>query len=362
MRQTQPHSYRQASKWMVQWLLRLSTPLIAVVFIMAAIAISAMIVLTIDLLWDGRINAELEFAGVVTPLIDSILIVGLLVVLLGELREKLKEVRRLASFPHLAPNPEIELGPVGEVSYLNPVAERLFPEMSAMGLSHPLLLGLAELIVTLRQGAQQGDSVIEVKVGESTYELHVSYVPEVELIRIYALDITKRKHAEEEIYILAITDSLTGIANRREFSAILARGLEHAKRYGMPMSLVMYDLDHFKRVNDIFGHDVGDYVLQAVTSLVMENIRAADVVARWGGEEFMVLMPQSDIQATRNAAEKLRLAVAGHPFDKINKLTVSFGVATFEPQDDLNSLLKRVDVALYRAKERGRNRVEILAG
>ena len=182
------------------------------------------------------------------------------------------------------------------------------------------------------------------------------------LIRIYALDITQRKRDEEEIHLLATTDSLTGIANRREFSSILAREVERAKRYGVPMSLAMYDLDYFKRVNDTFGHDVGDYVLQAVTDLVKENIRATDVVARWGGEEFMVLMPQSDMQAARIVAEKLRLAIAGHGFDKVGELTASFGVAAFEPQDDLNSLLKRVDDALYLAKERGRNRVEMLAG
>ena len=124
----------------------------------------------------------------------------------------------------------------------------------------------------------------------------------------------------------------------------------------------MYDLDHFKHVNDTFGHDVGDYVLQTVTNVVKVNIRTTDVVARWGGEEFMVLMPQSDMQAARSVAEKLRLAIAGNHFDKVERLTVSFGVTAFEPQDDLNSLLKRVDDALYRAKEQGRNRVEALTG
>ena len=102
--------------------------------------------------------------------------------------------------------------------------------------------------------------------------------------------------------------------------------------------------------------------MQAVTGLVKENIRTVDVVGRWGGEEFMVLMPASDMQAARNASEKLRLAIAGHRFNKVGKLTVSFGVVSFEPQDDLNSLMKRVDDALYRAKEQGRNRVEILDG
>lgn len=273
-----------------------------------------------------------------------------------------EEILRLASFPRLLPSPVIELDPAGGVTYLNPAAERLFPGLSAMGRSHPLLHGSGELITALWQGKHPGEAVYEAKVGEATYELHISYVREVDLIRIYVLDITQRKRAEAEIHLLATTDSLTGIANRREFSAILAREVDRAKRYGTPMSLAMYDLDYFKRVNDTFGHDVGDYVLQTVTGLVKENIRANDVVARWGGEEFMVLMPQSDVQAARNASEKLRLAIAAHHFDKVGSLTASFGVAAFEPQDDLNSLLKRVDDALYRAKEQGRNRVEILAG
>ena len=279
-----------------------------------------------------------------------------------ERQQAQEEILRLASFPKLHPCPVIELDPVGEVSYLNPAAERLFPELSAFGQAHPLLHCSAEQINALRQGKQQGEIVDEVKIDQATYELHISYVHDVNLIRIYVTDITQRKRDEEAIYLLATTDSLTGIANRREFTAILMREMDQTKRYGMPMALAMYDIDFFKRVNDTFGHDVGDHVLQAVTGLVKENIRATDIVARWGGEEFMVLMPQTDIQSARNTAEKLRQAIADYHFDKVNKLTVSFGVAAFESQDDLNSLLKRVDDALYLAKKRGRNRVEILTG
>ena len=272
------------------------------------------------------------------------------------------EILRLASFPKFNPSAVIELDAGVEVTYLNPVAERLFPELDSMGLSHPLLQGTPGLIDDLRQGRKQGDAVFESSDGELTYELHISYIREVDLIHIYVLNITQRKQTESEIYLLATTDSLTGIANRREFSAILAREVARAERYGTPLSLVMYDIDHFKRINDSFGHDVGDAVLQTITALAKENVRDSDIVARWGGEEFMLLMPESDINVVRTVAEKLRLAIAGHGFDKDIKLTVSFGATAYAPRDDMNSLLKRVDDALYRAKDNGRNRVEVLYG
>ncbi len=279
-----------------------------------------------------------------------------------ERKQAQEEILRLASFPRLHPSPVIELNSAGEVTYVNPAAEKLFPELSATGLSHPLLLGLTELISALRQSKRPEEIAHEAEVGEATYELHVSYIQGADLVRVYVLDITQRKRAEQEIHILATTDSLTGIANRREFSGILENEMSRARRYGTPLSLLMYDLDHFKRVNDTFGHNAGDAVLQTVTGLVKQNIRTVDVPARWGGEEFMVLMPQSDMAAARSAAEKLRQVIAQYRFDKAGTITVSFGVTEFVPQDDSNSLLKRVDDALYLAKERGRNRVEVLAG
>lgn len=278
-----------------------------------------------------------------------------------ESQQAQEEILRLASFPRLNPSPVIEVNSSGEVTYANPVAEKLFPELNTMGWSHPLLNGLSGFD-EFRQSKQQTDIIREVEIGQAIYELHTHYIPVLDLIRVYAMDITKRKMAEIEIHLLATTDSLTGIANRREFTRILTDEVARAKRYGSPLSLVMYDLDFFKRVNDTFGHDAGDYVLQAVTALVKENIRNVDVMARWGGEEFMLLLPQTDMQGAKIAAEKLRLAIAGHQFDKVGTLTTSFGVTAFVPSDDLNSFLKRVDDALYRAKEMGRNRVEFLSG
>ncbi len=277
-----------------------------------------------------------------------------------ERKQAQEDIVRLASFPRLLPNPVIEIEPGGQLTYLNPAAERLFPDLAAMGLSHPLLRGVAEMAAALRENKREEESVREVTLGEATYELHVSFVHEADLIRIYVLVVTQRKRAEAEIHLLATTDSLTGIANRREFLRILESEVDRVKRYGVPLSLVMYDLDDFKRVNDTFGHNVGDQLLQAVTNLVQENIRTTDTMARWGGEEFMVLMPQSDMQAAKDAAEKLRCAIAVHRFEQVSELTASFGVTAFQSSDDLNALLKRVDDALYRAKERGRNRIEVL--
>lgn len=172
------------------------------------------------------------------------------------------------------------------------------------------------------------------------------------------MDITERKLADEKIRILATTDGLTGINNRQEFTRILENEIERAKRYGTPLSLIMYDIDHFKYVNDNFGHDVGDEVLCTFVRLVNENIRGIDVAGRWGGEEFIVLLPQTDLTAAMNVAEKLRQVIDQNHFDKVGSVTASFGVVEFTPQDDIDSLLKRADKALYQAKNRGRNRVE----
>jgi diguanylate cyclase (GGDEF)-like protein len=274
-----------------------------------------------------------------------------------ERQQAQEDILRLASFPRLHPSPVIELDSAGAVTYANPAAEKLFPDLGEMGMSHPLLSGLTGPIPDLRSGRLE-EICYEAEVGEATYELNIYDVRDAGLIRIYVTDITQRKRNETEIHLLATTDSLTGITNRSEFSRILASEMDRAKRYGAPLSLIMYDLDYFKRVNDTFGHDAGDEVLRAVTDVVKGNTRTVDVVARWGGEEFMVLMPQSNLAAAGNAAEKLRQAVEQTRLDKVGMVTVSFGVTEFVSPDDFNTLLKRVDDALYQAKANGRNRVE----
>jgi diguanylate cyclase (GGDEF)-like protein len=436
------------------------------------------------------------------------------------------EIARLASFPRLSPNPVVELDAAGEVTYANPAAERLFPDLPTLRLQHPLLVGLGQMFAAMQLGVPK-ELVREITIGDATYEEQIFYVREGNVMRIYGKDITvrarairwlaqrereqtavaelgtlalvgqeltalfdqasvrvaaildakcclilerspngdalllracagcdvgrysearlpagldalwehtltsgeltclpnladdrrfpglqplvaagvasgitltigsrenplgvlgvftaepcdfsqnetnvlqsvanllgvaiQRKRAEEEINLLASTDSLTGIANRRAFLVILERDIERARRHGPIPSIIMYDLDHFKRVNDTFGHGVGDEVLCGSSGIVKHNTRVSDLLARWGGEEFMVLIAEGDSGVAASMAEKLRQAIAAHRFDQVGQVTASFGVTTFRQGESMNSFLQRVDDALYAAKANGRNRVE----
>jgi two-component system, cell cycle response regulator len=157
---------------------------------------------------------------------------------------------------------------------------------------------------------------------------------------------------------LSRTDGLTGVANRRAFDAELCTRFEHAKRYARPLTLLMIDIDHFKKVNDTLGHQAGDEVLERIARVLQRATRQSDFVARFGGEEFVVLLPETPLLEGLQVAEKIRAAVASE--DLPARVTVSVGVATM-PQPELDSpeaLVAAADAALYRAKRSGRNRVE----
>lgn len=158
---------------------------------------------------------------------------------------------------------------------------------------------------------------------------------------------------------LAFYDRLTGVANRHYFEKLLDRELQRADRYGAAFALVMFDLDHFKAINDTNGHATGDTVLQEVTRLVGERLRESDVLGRWGGEEFMVLLPGNGPQQAARVAREVRRRVAEHPFPEVGRVTISLGVAVYRPGEPRSELLRRVDDALYRAKREGRNRLAV---
>jgi diguanylate cyclase (GGDEF)-like protein len=163
------------------------------------------------------------------------------------------------------------------------------------------------------------------------------------------------------IVALMFTDPLTGIANRRIFLESLGGAISFAQRHQAPLSIIMADLDHFKSVNDTFGHDAGDQVLQAFAILMVEDSRQEDLVARFGGEEFIMMLPGTDAEEATVIGERLRRHWEEMIFpDAHIKVTASFGVSGYQPGDTVASFIERADQALYEAKRLGRNQVIIL--
>ena len=157
----------------------------------------------------------------------------------------------------------------------------------------------------------------------------------------------------------AATDPLTGLFNRRKLNRELAMEMLRSQRYKTPLSLVMYDLDHFKKVNDTHGHQIGDNVLIELSRIVAAHIRNTDVLARWGGEEFVILTPGCTGDMACQLAENLRNAIRMLAIDNVEAITCSFGVAQFEDSDTPETFIARADEALYRAKINGRNRIDL---
>lgn len=156
---------------------------------------------------------------------------------------------------------------------------------------------------------------------------------------------------------LANTDSLTDLFNRRKGWRSLLMEVDRAKRYNRPLSVIMFDIDHFKSVNDRFGHAGGDLILNEVAQLVQNGLRNTDILARWGGEEFIIISTETSLPNAAIAAERLRASIEKHIFSKSIKITASFGLADMENEDSADSLLLRADKMLYLSKTEGRNKV-----
>lgn len=157
----------------------------------------------------------------------------------------------------------------------------------------------------------------------------------------------------------AFIDQLTSLGNRRAFDDALTRELAQARRGNHPLSLLLFDIDHFKQVNDTYGHQVGDQVLTALGSLTKQILRQSDLSFRYGGEEFSILLPETDIDGGTILAEKLRNCIEKFPFPVVGHKTASFGLAVLLVADTANTLLERADAALYQSKRQGRNRVTV---
>ena len=164
----------------------------------------------------------------------------------------------------------------------------------------------------------------------------------------------KNKILEE----LAITDPLTGLYNRRYFQHVLCNEMDRFGRTPTPFSLLMFDIDHFKQINDSFGHHAGDVVLSDLVNLIQQCIRKTDIFARWGGEEFMILLPDTMINGAEFLADKLCRACAKHKFEIPQQVTISVGIAQYQQSMSEMDFTRKTDKALYFAKQKGRNRTE----
>jgi diguanylate cyclase (GGDEF)-like protein len=178
-------------------------------------------------------------------------------------------------------------------------------------------------------------------------------------------DIQKQREMQDRLERLATCDDLTGLANRRQFLAALEREMERVRRYQRSLCVAIVDVDHFKSVNDGHGHAAGDQVLRALADVLAATVRDVDAVGRLGGEEFGLMLPESDLSSAVKVAERVRQAVAAMTLDVEGEslgVTVSVGLAQTTPDCDMKGLLARADAALYTAKRNGRNRVIAQSG
>jgi len=159
-----------------------------------------------------------------------------------------------------------------------------------------------------------------------------------------------------KLEIRSMTDGLTGLYNRLKLDTVFVSELCRAERYKIPLSIIMMDLDYFKKVNDTYGHLVGDQVIRELAAILKDNARSVDTIGRWGGEEFLIICPGNKLEGAKQFADKIRKIIEQYNFLTIGCVTCSFGISTFHDGDSQNSMMERADKALYRAKENGRNR------
>lgn len=226
-----------------------------------------------------------------------------------------------------------------------------------------------------------------IKEGETLYDLlersdetdrMVTMIDQHGLPKAYQISISRITHLDKASYLLSLTDitklniekistekkayydTLTQVYNRNKFDELFAAELSRVNRYGVASSLVLIDIDHFKHFNDTYGHLTGDKVLQKLAGKVSENIRNTDIFARWGGEEFVLLLPETALHAAMTFADKMRAKVAEIEIEGTPPITASFGVTQLRKSDTAKEAFRRADEALYDAKGAGRNRVSTL--
>ncbi|WP_461833198.1 sensor domain-containing diguanylate cyclase [Desulfothermus sp.] len=197
---------------------------------------------------------------------------------------------------------------------------------------------------------------MELDIEGKTYD--VFWIPvDKNLYLHYLIDVTKYKQLQDKLIELSMKDPLTGLYNRRFFEKKFEEERERCKRFSNTFSIIMLDIDDFKKINDTYGHNVGDEVLINIANTIMKRIRKIDIAARWGGEEFVILLPETNLKDAVLVAENIRISIAKIKTPKVKKITASFGVAEYRDGDNLYKLINRADEQLYKAKRDGKNLV-----
>ena len=212
------------------------------------------------------------------------------------------------------------------------------------------------------QHIDEADRITTLKSGNGknkSYYTSISKINNNNFLTIFT-DITKLEQDRKNISKKAYTDQLTKVNNRNKFEEIFEYESKRSKRYNYPLSLAILDIDDFKKVNDIFGHLIGDEVLVMLAQIINQNIRETDFFARWGGEEFVILFNNTKLKNAIKTAEKFRNMIENIKHKIAGTTTVSFGVTQLKKEDTLNSILKRADQALYYAKNSGKNSVNFI--
>lgn len=267
-----------------------------------------------------------------------------------------------------------------KIVYVNAALEQQLGYLAAelIGQSQDVLCGpdtdpatCKKIRTTLKKGKAIRYEILQyAKNGQSRW-LDMNVTPlrnttgEITHFAFIGRDIHRHKNIERQLMNLALFDSLTGALNRPAFYQQAEKEFARSQRYYRPLSVIMLDIDHFKQVNDRYGHQAGDQVLQIFAEACQEIIRSTDLMGRVGGEEFAILLPDTPSKAACHLAERLRQRITKYPYlagDMLIEVTASLGVAELQPSDtNFKALLQRADEALYHAKHGGRNQVKLAA-
>ena len=206
------------------------------------------------------------------------------------------------------------------------------------------------------------DRIVKIKSAleeEKIFAINVDYYENKDDYYVFSLtDITKLKEKSNLLEYQASHDKLTGLFNRNRFDEIYTKEIKRTKRYNNELSIIIFDIDDFKMVNDTYGHQIGDEVLKEIAKITLNGVREQDINVRWGGEEFLILLPQTNLTGAVTVASKIKSAIKEHIFtDKSLKITASFGVSQLLEEDDEISLISRSDKLLYEAKKTGKDKV-----